>query len=129
MSTKSLLCTGPAVLVLAAVTACAMAPGPGTGSNRNSVGSEELAATNSQTVYEALELIRPEWMTARGSVSAGGPDATANVYMYGARVGTLDYLREVYVIDVTELRFWPAGEAGARFGMGNPRGVIEIIPR
>ena len=129
MKIKSLLCTGLKVIVPVAVTACAMAPGPGTGSNRNRVGSEELAATNSPTVYEALELVRPEWMTARGSVSAGGPDATANVYMYGTRVGGLDYLREVYVIDVAELRFWPAGEAGARFGMGNPRGVIEILPR
>ena len=129
MKIKSLLYTGLAVVVLAAVTACAMAPGPGTASNRNRVGSEELAATNSPTVYEALEMVRPGWLTARGSVSAGGPDATANVYMYGNHVGDLDYLREVYVIDVTELRFWPAGEAGARFGMGNPRGVIEIIPR
>lgn len=129
MKIKSVLCTGLAVMMLVAATACAMAPGPGTGASRNSVGSAELAATNSPTVYEALELSRPEWMTARGSVSAGGPDARANVYMYGNHVGDLDYLREVYVIDVAELRFWPAGEAGARFGMGNPRGVIEIIPR
>jgi hypothetical protein len=55
--------------------------------------------------------------------------AVANVYMNGSQLGNIEYLKQVYVIDVAELRFWGAGEAGARFGMGNPRGVIEIIPR
>lgn len=113
-----------------AFAACAMAPGPGTGSNRNRISGDELAGTNSPTVYEALELVRPEWLTARGPVSlTDATEARANVYMYGSRVGDLDYLREVYVVDVAELRYWPAGEASARFGMGNPRGVIEILPR
>jgi hypothetical protein len=33
------------------------------------------------------------------------------------------------VIDVTEVRYWTAGQASARFGMGHPRGVIEITRR
>jgi len=56
-------------------------------------------------------------------------EARPNVYMNGSRVGDLEYLRDVYTIDVAELRYWEPGEAGARFGMGNPRGVIEIVLR
>ena len=112
------------------VTGCAMTPAGTTSSNRNRISGDELAATNSQMVYEALELIRPEWMRGRGPVSlTDATEARPNVYMNGTRMGDLDYLREVYVTDVAELRYWPAGEAGARFGMGNPRGVIEIIQR
>jgi hypothetical protein len=50
----------------------------------------------------------------------------ANVFMNGQLLGTAEYLRDVRVSDVTEVRFWPAGQAAARFGMGHPRGVIEL---
>ena len=44
------------------------------------------------------------------------------------RERVLDYLREVRLIDVAGVRYWEAGEASTRFGMGNLRGVIELIP-
>lgn len=118
-------------LVLATVVAgCAMRPATGTAADRNRVSGEDLAATNSQMVYDALQLLKPEWMTGRGPISlTDAAEARPNVYMNGTRMGDLDYLREVYVTDVAEVRYWPSGEAGARFGMGNPRGVIEIIAR
>ena len=129
MKIKSLTAAGLAVIAVASMTACAAAV-PGTASGGNRLSGEELAATNSPTVYEALELLRPEWLTGRGPVSmTNSSEARPNVYMYGSRVGGLDYLREVYVTSVAELRYWSSGEAGARFGMGNPRGVIEVVPR
>lgn len=130
MKIRSLLFRAVSTVVAASVTGCAMTPAGSTSSNRNRISGGELAATNSQMVYEALELIRPEWLRGRGPVSlTDATEARPNVYMNGTRMGDLDYLREVYVTDVAELRYWPAGEAGARFGMGNPRGVIEIIQR
>ena len=33
------------------------------------------------------------------------------------------------LLDVTEVRYWDAGRAFAHFGMGHPRGVIEILRR
>ena len=129
MRIKSFFAAGLAVIAVASVTACATAA-PGTASGGNRLSGEELAATNSPTVYEALGLLRPEWMTGRGPVSmTNSSEARPNVYMFGSRVGGLEYLREIYVSSVAELRYWTAGEAGARFGMGNPRGVIEIVPR
>ena len=113
--------------------ACAARQGGAAPSNRNLVTLEELSATNSRTVYEALERVRPSWLSSRGPASIGNVrdagEAVANVYIEGSRMGDVEYLKQVYVSDVHEIRFWTAGEAGARFGMGNPRGVIEIIPR
>jgi hypothetical protein len=121
---------GLATLAIGSITACSMAPATGGVAQRNRVSHEELASTNSRTVYEALEMVRPQWMTGRGPVSMTDPtEARPNVYMHGNRVGDLDYLKQVYVLDVAELVYWEPGEASARFGMGNPRGVIEIIPR
>jgi hypothetical protein len=46
--------------------------------------------------------------------------------MGGTMLGKAEALRDVPVIDVAEVRYWDAGQAAARFGMGHPRGVIEI---
>lgn len=130
MHIRSLLVAALATLTVGSATACSMSSASSDSSGRNRISGEELASTNSSTVYEALEMLRPRWLTSRGPVSmTDSEEARANVYMNGTRVGDLEYLRNVYVMDVEELRFWPAGEAAARFGMGNPRGVIEIIPR
>jgi hypothetical protein len=50
-----------------------------------------------------------------------------DVYMNGTLLGKADYLRQVRLLDVSEVRYWDAGQASARFGMGHPRGVLEII--
>ena len=130
MRIRSQLVAALAIFTVASITACSMSSGSSSSSNRNRITGEQLATTNSSTVYEALEMLRPRWLNSRGPVSmTDSEEARANVYMNGTRVGDLEYLREVYVMDVEALRYWPPGEAGARFGMGNPRGVIEIIPR
>jgi hypothetical protein len=47
--------------------------------------------------------------------------------MNGSMLGKGDYLKQVSLLDVSEVRYWDAAQASARFGMGHPRGVIEII--
>ena len=128
MKLRSLFSAGLAAMVIVSATACATTPSTGGSSERNRVSGEELAATNSPMVYEALNMLRPQWMSSRGPISmTNSEEARPNVYQNGTQVGDLEYLRRVYVMDVDYLRYWPAGEAGARFGMGNPRGVIEIF--
>ncbi len=130
MKTRFLSLCGFSALAAVLLAGCAMTPAAGTSVDRNRLSGDELAATNSQMVYEAVELLRPEWLRGRGPVSlTDASEARPNVYVNGSRMGDLDYLREVYVTDVAELRYWTPGEAGARFGMGNPRGVIEIVRR
>ena len=102
-----------------------------TGQNsRDILTHEQLAATNSGNLYDAIDKLRAEWLTSRGPTSVTDPTPTAvSVYMNGQMMGRAEALREVRVIDVTQVRFWPAGQAAARFGMGHPRGVIEIVRR
>lgn len=88
---------------------------------------EELARTNSDNLYEAIAKLRPEWLTSRGPTSATDiTPASADVFMNGTLLGKADYLRQMRLLDVAEVRYWDAGQASARFGMGHPRGVIEL---
>lgn len=116
-----------AAVLLSAGCASGGPQGPNRG-DRNSVTQAQLAATNSQNLYDALEKLRPEWLSSRGPTSVSNATPTiASVYMNGQMLGKIDSLREVRVLDVTSVRFWPAAQASARFGMGHPRGVIEIV--
>jgi len=133
MKTGRRFLTGSLLVALAASPACASRQAAVGTANKNVVTLDELSATNSRYVYQALEKLRPSWLTSRGPANIGNvreaTEAVANVYINGSRMGNVTYLRQVYVSDVHEVRYWTAGEASARFGMGNPRGVIEIIPR
>jgi hypothetical protein len=53
----------------------------------------------------------------------------ASVYVNGSNVGDITYLRNLRPDDVDHLRYWDVSEAGARFGMGHLRGVIEVVLR
>jgi hypothetical protein len=87
----------------------------------------ELAAANSDNLYDAIAKLHPEWLSSRGATSVTDSSPTGvDVYMNGSFLGKADYMRDVRLLDVTSVRYWDAGQASARFGMGHPRGVIEI---
>jgi hypothetical protein len=111
------------------LTACATARTETGSGNRasNRVTQEQLAATNAETLYDAISKLHPDWLTTRGPSSVSDPTPTsASVFMNGSLLGRVDYLRQMRVLDVTEVRYWESGPAAARFGMGHPRGVIEV---
>ena len=123
-----------AIVVVWALVGCAGkatgGEGESTRARRVTLTQEQLAATNSLTLYDAIQKLRPDWLTSRGPTSVTDPTpAVASVYMGNTRLGRADYLREMRVLDVSEVRYWDAGQASARFGMGHPRGVIEITRR
>ena len=117
------------VLVAAMLIGCAGA----TTQSRSERGSgnlltqQQLAATNSDNLYDAIAKLRPDWLTSRGPSSVSDPTPSAvSVFMNGTLLGKVDYLREMRLLDASEVRYWDAGSASARFGMGHSRGVIEI---
>lgn len=118
------------MLLVAFTVACSARQQNGGTSSRTFISGDELRRGNDGNVYEALQRLRPEWLSSRGPTSVTDPTPTrANVYMNGQLVGDLDYLRQISVVDVGEIRYYAPGEAGVRFGMGNPRGVIDVTSR
>ena len=108
---------------------CAGAPAAGRpdSDGGNMLSRAQLQATNSDELYAAIAKLRPDWLSSRGPTSVTDPTpSSASVYMNGSLLGRVEYMRQMRVIDVSQVRYWNAGEASARFGMGHPRGVIEI---
>jgi hypothetical protein len=88
----------------------------------------QLESANSNNLYDAIAKLRPEWLSSRGPTSMTDATPTSvSVFMGGTMLGKADYLKQLTVIDVTEVRYWDPGQASARFGMGHPRGVLEIL--
>jgi hypothetical protein len=129
MRAKSLV----AVAVAWTLTGCArgaMPDGSAASNRKYVITQEQLAGTNSDNLYEAIEKIHPDWLTSRGPTSVTNPAPTVvSVFMNGMMLGKADYLREMHVLDVSAVRYWDAGQATARFGNGHPRGVIEVSRR
>ena len=108
---------------------CASSAGGPSGSSRDVITREQITETQAITAYDAIRTLHPRWLRARGqTASATNPNAlTPTVYLDGTRMGGLDVLAVYQVRDVFEIRYLDPGRAGIRFGMGFPRGIIEII--
>jgi len=123
--------TAAALMMSCVMCGCAPAAGTtqaGAPAPRNSVLTQaQLSATNSEVLYDAINKLHPDWLTSRGPSSMTDSSPTmVDVFMNGTMLGRADYLRDMRVVDVSEVRYWNAGQAAARFGMGHPRGVIEV---
>jgi hypothetical protein len=93
----------------------------------NTLTYDQLAHTNAEYLYDAIVKLRPSWLTSRGPTSVTDATPTSvNVYVGGSLLGKAEALKEVRTLDVSEVKYWDAASASARFGMGNPRGVLEI---
>ena len=118
------------LLVLISACVVGMAPPESPGGVEDLITRDEMIRVNASTVYEAVQKLKPGWFTSRGPTSVTDPSPTlVSVYMNGNDVGTLTFLRELRPDDIDQVRYYDVGEAGVRFGMGHPRGVIEVIPR
>lgn len=96
--------------------------------NGTKLTQSDLAKANADNLYDAILKLRSEWLTSRGATSVSDATPTGvDVYMNGTLLGKADYLRGLRVQDVTSVTYWNAGQASARFGMGHPRGVLELI--
>jgi hypothetical protein len=116
-----------AALLALTVAACASAPA-GDQPNRNVITADQIAAIQAGNAFDAVQKLEPGWLNPRGPSSVTDPTPTvASVFMNGTHVGDIDYLRNIGVIEIREIRYFPAGQASARFGIGHPRGVIEVI--
>lgn len=132
MRVTPLVATLQWVLVACVFAACVrtVTAAGSAGTSRTVLTSEQLAGTNSSNVYDAIAKLHPDWLSSRGPSSVTDATPTvASVFMNGNLLGRVDYLRQVDLLDVTEVRYWDAGRASARFGMGHPRGVIELVRR
>lgn len=121
-----------------ATAACANAPKvepaqEGARSTRranNVITQQELEESTARDAYQAVQMLRPDWLRTRGATSIR--DATASeavVYLDGLRYGPPRSLEQFRVSTIKELRHYSGTEATNRWGTGHGGGVIYVTSR
>ena len=120
-------------------SACKSAGGTGAGAeprptayqDRNLVTQEELQRTSASNLFDAVRVLRPQWLRERpmitGSRSSG--QGSLLVYLDGAQFGDQTSLRQISVSVVLEVRFLSASEAQARYGTQDLQPAIAVTTR
>ena len=89
---------------------------------------DEIAVAN-QTVYEAIGRLRVTWLRPRTPASIQFNSDRLPKAMIDNQQFELDFLHQLRIQDVQELRFVDAREATFRWGTGFANGVIEVVSR
>jgi hypothetical protein len=98
--------------------------------NRNLITLEELAPFAQLSAYEAVQQLRPRWLTADRAVNVRGSGHLApRLIVDGMPRGPLEGLRAISVHSIEEIRFMNSSDATTRFGTGYAAGAIEVITR
>ena len=122
---------GAACFVAVVVAAgCASSGTSGTSSSpRGALTRDVMLETGHPTVFEAVQQLRPQWLTVRGAGRTGRP-AEIIVFVDGSMYGPVGSLRQFRVNDVEDVIFLSATEAATRWGtLAGDGGVISVRSR
>jgi hypothetical protein len=92
-------------------------------SSAHAITAREIAAaTSSTTAYEAIQRLRPLWLSGRG---AGRP----LVYVDNIWRGGFEELYRISPADIQEIQLLRGYDATTRWGTGHAAGVILVTTR
>lgn len=98
--------------------------------NRGVITDEEIRESSARDAYQAVQLLRPDWLRSRGSTSMRDPSPVAVVvYVDGQRYGSAESLEQFRIGSFKELRYYNGSEATNRWGTGHSSGVIYLSTR
>jgi hypothetical protein len=127
-----------ALFLFAGATACASggasAGGSSTASSRYVIAESELPTSGTETAYDAIMRLRPEFLRVRPAQSynlqpnagASGPAPAPALIVNGQRAGDLSDLRQIAATALKTVRYYTIEQAKRKFGMQYDGGAIEI---
>jgi hypothetical protein len=104
------------------------------------ITAEQIEEVVAVDAYEAVDILRPQWLVQRPGRVLGSLPQTRNpvggtlteglpVYLDDFRLGGVDQLRGLSVHRIESIRFVPAAVATTRWGVGNSYGAIQVVTR
>ena len=129
------------LVVLAAVSAISACASSGassaeasTSSSRFVITEAELPTSGTETAYDAIQRLRPEFLRVRPAQSynlqtnggASGPAPAPALIANGQRAGDLSDLRQIAATSLRTVRYYNIEQAKRKFGMQYDGGAIEI---
>lgn len=118
------------VALLAFSAACAHGGTQRTQRDPNLITSDEIARITATNAYDAVQMLRPSFLRARGvpSTTSGMPDL-AVVYLDGMKMGDVGQLQRIPTVGIVSIRYINAIEANQRYGRGHEGGAILVDTR
>jgi hypothetical protein len=115
-------------ILLAGLLACTPPSSVKTTRNASVITRDEIAASHAYNAYDAINLLRPNFLQNHGQMTISGSDTGfPKVYLNHQLYGDLESLRTFQVNGIREIHYYNGTEASSRFGLGNASGAIEII--
>jgi hypothetical protein len=115
-------------LVASVFVACSPPSTARAARNPNVITKEEIAAANVYNAYDAVSMLRPNFLHFHGQPTITGSDTGyPNVYLDHILLGDLSSLRTLDVNGIREIHYYNGPEASNRFGLANVSGAIEVV--
>ena len=128
------------MFLLAAAVACASggappstteaSPPPAARRDRNVITMEDLAdpSISVLSVYEAIRILRPHFLSNRGSQSTRDPEAgRVHAAIDAGGIVSVEELKQLHVNGVLEIRLLDAAAAMLRFGGAANQGAVIVV--
>jgi hypothetical protein len=115
------------LLVTSLTAACVSTPRsarPST-SDTSAITSSQLAQRHYQNLFQAVQALRSNWLSTRGTDSFNTPSQIV-VYVDDSRFGGVEALTSLPIQGVASVTHLNGIEATARWGIGHSAGVIAV---
>jgi hypothetical protein len=127
MTTPALRTTLYALLALSLTASCVSTPRSAGARHldASAITEEQLAEQHYQNLYEAVQALRSNWLSTRGTDSFNSPSRVW-VYVDESRFGGVESLANLTTVGVTSVTHLNGIDATARWGLGHAAGVISV---
>ena len=116
----------PAVYLLLAACAARTPAGTETPPDRSIITRQEILSHKFESVYDAIEALRPIWLLTRGTNSLTQQSTQIQVYLDNNHLGGVETLSTINLGSVVYLRHYDGVEATARWGLDHGQGAIYV---
>lgn len=120
--------------LLVAVAGCASGGGAADGSPRararmDVITKEQALESRATDALGIVETLRSGWLRERGSDSLTGQPTRVQVYFDDVRLGGVETLRSISLVQIGHIRYYDGVAASGRWGLGHGAGVIFVSSR
>ena len=125
---KSLVLIPLMVCGIAACSGSTMRSGSQTPVDRAVLTIEDIHKTGAVDAFTAVQALRPQWLTIRGSTSFRQSDRV-KVYLDGSLMGGVEYLRQITTTSIEIIRHLDGLEATQRYGLDHGQGAVLVFTK
>jgi hypothetical protein len=116
------------IMVVAACSAGSGSKSSAAPRDRSMLTSAEIQKTGTMDAYAAVQALRPQWLTKRGTTSFRNAEII-KVYLDGNLMGGPEQLRQITTSSVETIRYMDGLEATQRYGLDHGQGAVLVFTK